>query len=182
MWPQEPGSFTRIIAAMVAPRKTSSETMRAGRAGLTAGMEFDAGATIVSAVAMGRPSNGGDSTAARIMPQRRNGEHAHKKTWPGGGIPAMPFARGKKLSRLPFTGCASGAGPPRRTARPILVISQIVRAAEHGTDEAGALRDPPHVTHPRVPAVHHFPAREIHQYRPDLNGCVQRSVAGERPQ
>jgi hypothetical protein len=70
MWLQEPGSFTRIIAAMVAPRKTSSETMRAGRAGLTAAMEFEAGATIVSAVAMGRPSNGGDSTAAQEMPQR----------------------------------------------------------------------------------------------------------------
>jgi len=171
MWLQEPGSFTRIIAAMVAPRNTSSETIRPGRAGLTAAMEFDAGAAIVSAEAIGRPSNGGDSTAVKEMPQRRNGEHAHKKTWPGGGIPAMPFARGKKLSRLPVKGCASR-----------LVIRQIVRAAENGTDEAGALRDPPHVTHPRVPAVHHFPAREIHQYRPDLNGCVQRSVAGERPQ
>src|SRR5579864_3278539 len=106
MWLQEPGSFTRIIAAIVAPRKTSSETMRAGRAVSAAARAFDAGAAMVSAVAMVRPSNGGDSTAVLGMPQRRNGERAHKKTWPGGGIPATPFARGKKLSRLPLPGCA----------------------------------------------------------------------------
>src|ERR1700674_2011864 len=79
MWLQEPGSYTRIMAAMVAPRNTSSETMRAGRAVSEAARPFDAGAAIVSAVAMGRPSNGGDSTAAPGMPQRCSGERAHKK-------------------------------------------------------------------------------------------------------
>src|SRR5579872_6882707 len=73
MWPQEPGSFTRIIAAMVAPRNTSRETMRAGRVVSTAARTFDAGAAMVSAVAMGRPSIGGDNIAAQEMPQRRSG-------------------------------------------------------------------------------------------------------------
>ena len=70
MWPQEPGSFTRIIAAMVAPRNTSRETMRPGRAPPPVAREFAAGAAMVSAVAMVRPSDGGDSTAAQRMPQR----------------------------------------------------------------------------------------------------------------
>jgi hypothetical protein len=83
MWPQEPGSFTRIIAAMVAPRNTSNETMRPGRPALAAARALDAGAAMVSAVAMVRPSNGGDSTAAQGMPQRRDVKRAHKKMWPG---------------------------------------------------------------------------------------------------
>jgi hypothetical protein len=33
---------------------------------------------------------------------------------------------------------------------------QIMRAAEHGIDEAGALRHPPHTPHPCIPAVQHF--------------------------
>jgi hypothetical protein len=70
MWLQEPGSFTRIIAAMVAPRNTSSDTMRPGRAVSAAVRAFEAGAAMVSAVAMVRPSNGGDSTAPQRMPQR----------------------------------------------------------------------------------------------------------------
>src|ERR1700686_1013633 len=73
MWLQEPGSFTRIIAAMVAPRNTSSETMRAGRAVSAAARGFAAGAEMVSAVAIVKPSIGGDSTAAKEMPQRRGG-------------------------------------------------------------------------------------------------------------
>src|ERR1700730_6200543 len=85
MWLQEPGSFTRIIAAIVAPRKTSSETIRPGRVVSAAAKAFDAGAAMVSAVAMVRPSDGGDSTAAAGMPQRRNGQYARKKTWPGRG-------------------------------------------------------------------------------------------------
>ena len=71
MWSHEPGSFTRIMAAMVTPRKTSSETMRPGRAGSTAACAFETGAAIVSAVAMRRSSADGDSTAANKMPQRR---------------------------------------------------------------------------------------------------------------
>jgi hypothetical protein len=104
MWPQEPGSFTRIIPAMVAPRNTSSETIRAGRAAPAGAGVLDTGATIVSAVAMGRPSNGGDSTAARIMPQRRNGERAHKKTWPGEGIPAKLFCQREEIFAIPGYG------------------------------------------------------------------------------
>src|ERR1019366_346899 len=85
MWLQEPGSFTRIIAAMVAPRNTSSETIRPERAVSAAARAFDADAAMVSAVAMVRPSNGGDSTAAQGMPQRHVSGLTHKKTWPGGG-------------------------------------------------------------------------------------------------
>lgn len=66
MWPQEPGSLTRIIAAMVAPRNTSSETIRGGRGepataaalGATAGER----PAIVSVVAMERPSAGREFT------------------------------------------------------------------------------------------------------------------------
>jgi len=47
--------------------------MRGARAEFAADKEFDAGATIVSAVAMGRPSNGGDNIAAQGMSQRRGG-------------------------------------------------------------------------------------------------------------
>jgi hypothetical protein len=73
MWLQEPGSFTRIIAAIVAPRKTSRETIRPERAVSAAAKAFDVGAAKVSAVAMVRPSDDGDSTAVRGMPQRRGG-------------------------------------------------------------------------------------------------------------
>jgi hypothetical protein len=58
---------------MVAPRNTSSETMRPGRAVSVPASALEAGAAMVSAVAMGRPSNSGDSTAAHEMPQRRDG-------------------------------------------------------------------------------------------------------------
>jgi hypothetical protein len=71
---------------------------------------LEADAAIVSDVAMAGPSNGGDSTAAAEMPQCRNGERAHKKTWLGGGDPATFFVRGKKLSRIPGAGCAFGCG------------------------------------------------------------------------
>ena len=111
MWPQEPGSFTRIIAAMVAPRNTSSETMRAGRAESTAARTLETGAAMVSAVAMVEPSNGGDSTAGEGMPQRRSAKHVHKKMWPGEGVPATLFARGKKLLLLPVAGSTSSDTP-----------------------------------------------------------------------
>src|SRR5580693_2834891 len=117
MWLQEPGSFTRIIAAMVAPRNTSSETMRSGRA--AAARAFDAGAEMVSAVAMARPSNGGDSTTALGMLQRRDDEHPHKqKTWPGGGARPRLLPEGRNFREPQERGARSGAGcPPRRTAR-----------------------------------------------------------------
>lgn len=72
MWPQEPGSFTRIMPAMVAPRKTSSETMRAGRGEAAALAGPEEGSVMVSDEAMSWPSNGRDSTAARGMPQRQS--------------------------------------------------------------------------------------------------------------
>ncbi len=59
MAPQEPGSFTRIIAAMVMPRKTSRETTRPGRGVAARAGAPDEGATIDSAVAMESPSDGG---------------------------------------------------------------------------------------------------------------------------
>jgi len=102
MWLQEPGSFTRIIAAMVTPRNTSSETIRPGRAVVSGDVALEACTEMVSAVAMVGPSDGGDSTAAEGMPQRRNNGHSHKKTWPGRGIPTTLFARRKKLSRNPI--------------------------------------------------------------------------------
>src|SRR5580700_3571797 len=95
MWLQEPGSFTRIIAAMVTPRNTSSETIRPGRAASAAAGALETVAAMVSAVAMVRPSNGGDSTAGLGMPQRRNGECAYIKTRPGEEILAAHFLRGK---------------------------------------------------------------------------------------
>jgi hypothetical protein len=66
MWLQEPGSFTRIIAAMVAPRNTSSETIRVGRPVSAAGRVLDEGAAMVSAVAMVGPP------MARIVQQQWN--------------------------------------------------------------------------------------------------------------
>jgi hypothetical protein len=111
MWPQEPGSFTRIIAAMVAPRNTSSETKRPGRDVSAAAGMLEVDVAIVSDVAMAGPSNGGDSTADAGMPQCRSGERVHKKTWPGGGGPATFFARGKKLSRIPVRGSAFSDKP-----------------------------------------------------------------------
>jgi len=82
--------------------------MRSGRD--AAARAFDAGAEMVSAVAMARPSNGGDSTAALGMPQRRDDEHSQTKNVAGRGSPATPFARGKKLSRLLFAGREFGCG------------------------------------------------------------------------
>src|ERR1039458_10699613 len=72
MWLHEPGSLTRIIAAMVIPRKTSSETMRAAGAVRLAAGAREAGAAMVCAVTIGVSSAGGDSTAAGGMPQRRD--------------------------------------------------------------------------------------------------------------
>src|SRR6267378_3639998 len=68
---QEPGSFTSIIAAIVRPRKTSSETIRPARAGSAAASTFETGAAIVSAVAMRGPSACGDTTAPWKPPQCR---------------------------------------------------------------------------------------------------------------
>ncbi len=79
MWPQEPGSFTRIIAAIVAPRNTSSETIRPGRGVPLAAKAFDTGAGMGSAVAMVAPSNGRDGTAGKSAPQRRKGPVITKK-------------------------------------------------------------------------------------------------------
>ena len=59
MWLQEPGSFTKIIAAMVAPRNTSKETVRSGRAAPVAGWASDTGVTMVSGVAMLNPPMAG---------------------------------------------------------------------------------------------------------------------------
>jgi len=59
MAPQEPGSFTRIIAAMVMPRKTSRETTRPGRAASAGAAAPQERATVDSAVAMESPSDGG---------------------------------------------------------------------------------------------------------------------------
>src|SRR6266853_6605834 len=67
MWSHEPGSFTRIIAAIVSPRKTSSETTRSARDASPTVRVF--GTAMVSAVAMSCSSAGGDSTAARKMSQ-----------------------------------------------------------------------------------------------------------------
>lgn len=69
MWLHEPGSFTRIIAAMVMPRKTSSETIRPAGALATAVNVLEARGMIVCAVAMKDPSVGADNIAARKTPQ-----------------------------------------------------------------------------------------------------------------
>jgi len=58
---------------MVMPRKTSSETIRPARATSVAAGMVETGAAMVSALAMGIPSMGGDTTAAWKMPQRRRG-------------------------------------------------------------------------------------------------------------
>ncbi len=73
--------------------------MRAGRGTAVAAGTLETGTEIVSVVAMARPSNGADGTADEPMPQRRSGRRVHKNV-AGKGIPATPFARGKKLSRL----------------------------------------------------------------------------------
>lgn len=70
MCSQEPGSFTRIIAAMVIPRKTSSETTRLTRVISVADDAPETGAAMVCAVAMACSSAGGDSTAVEDKPQR----------------------------------------------------------------------------------------------------------------
>jgi len=106
MWLQEPGSFTNIIAAIVAPRNTSSETMRPGRGESAATKDLGAGAEMACAVAMVRSSNGGDSTAAQGLPQRCKVKPVYKKTRPGKGFPATNFARGKKLSRSSGADCS----------------------------------------------------------------------------
>src|SRR5450631_2546626 len=59
MWLQEPGSFTKIMAAMVAPRNTSNETMRSRRDALVACWAFDEGVTMVCGVAMVNPPMAG---------------------------------------------------------------------------------------------------------------------------
>src|SRR6266576_1614052 len=79
---QEPGSFTSIIAAIVRPRKTSSETIRPARAGSAAVSTFETGASIVSAVAMRGPSACGDTTARCKTPQCR-GRLCCARFWPG---------------------------------------------------------------------------------------------------
>src|SRR5689334_19032642 len=103
MWLQEPGSFTRIIAAMVAPRNTSSETMRPPRAVSAAAGMLEADAAIVSEVAMPGPSNGGDSTAAAEMPQCPSGERVHKEKWPG-GRPRHLFCEQEETHTIPSPG------------------------------------------------------------------------------
>lgn len=70
MCSHDPGSFTRIIAAMVIPRKTSSETTRLIRLISVVGDEPESGAGMVWAVAMASSSAGGDSTAVEDEPQR----------------------------------------------------------------------------------------------------------------
>jgi hypothetical protein len=70
MCSHEPGSFTRIIAAMVIPRKTSSETTRLTRVISVADKAPETGAGMDCAVAMGCSSAGGDSTAVEDKPQR----------------------------------------------------------------------------------------------------------------
>ena len=69
MCSHEPGSFTKIIAAMVIPRKTSSETTRVIRVISVADEALETGAAMVCAVAMGCSSAGGDSTAVEDRPQ-----------------------------------------------------------------------------------------------------------------
>src|SRR5882672_12880931 len=104
--------------------------------------------------------------AGIVQQQRecRNGATGNmlaKKTWPGGGSRPRLLPEGRNSRDSQVRDVRLGAGPPRRTARRNSVITQIVRAAENRTDEAGALRDPPRAPHPRVPAVHHFLACEI---------------------
>lgn len=95
MCSQDPGSFTRIIAAMVIPRKTSSETTRPARGcSTTAGVLC---AAMVAAVAMRSSSAGGDSTAARNLPQYRGGMPIAPRNNRGRErIPATIVLRGKK--------------------------------------------------------------------------------------
>jgi hypothetical protein len=83
---------------MVAPRKTSSETIRPGRAKSVGAAAFVAGAEVAAEVAMVKPSDGRDSTAGQGLPQRHTVTRACKKKRPGGGDTAAFIARGKKLS------------------------------------------------------------------------------------
>src|SRR5579864_8453147 len=168
MWPQDPGSLTRIIAAMVAPRNTSSETIRGGRGepataaapGAVAGKP----AAIVSVVAMEKPPLAGSvqESVKRGNPRGMGGSEGacgesrlNAKTRPG-ERPGRALRLREETLRGPGTGCAlfaraaSADGPGNSDE--FLVVRHVVRAAEYRSHKAGALRNPPRPAHPRMPA------------------------------
>jgi hypothetical protein len=57
--------------------------------------------------------------------------------------------------------------------RVLLVIAKIVRAAKERADEARGLGSPPHMAHPAMSAVHHFPGGVVHQKRTHLDRRIQ---------
>src|ERR1700704_1114246 len=61
----------------------------------------------------------------------------------------------------------------------LLADAQVVDATEQRTGKARALRDPPHVAHPAMPAVQHLSADVVHHQGTHLNRRVERSVPRE---
>ena len=78
--------------------------MRPGRVVLAPAGALDEGAEMVSAVAMVRPSNGGDSTAAEGMPQRRDDERANEKKRGREGEPGHAFCHKEETFAAPRCG------------------------------------------------------------------------------
>src|SRR6266403_1994334 len=200
---QEPGSFTSIIAAMVRPRKTSSETIRPARAGSAAASTFETGAAIVSAVAMRGSSACGDTTAPWKTPQCRGRLCIHPAVLKGGTTETSQLrtAIWTLQAELPRKDCAliiltgktkawRGGGSAtllcegrnscvRAVRLALLADAQVVDATEQRTGKARALRDPPHVAHPAMPAVQHLSADVVHHQGTHLNRRVERSVPRE---
>ncbi len=60
------------------------------------------------------------------------------------------------------------------------VNAEVVDATEQRTGKARALRDPPHVAHPAMLAVHHLSAHVVHHQGTYLNRRIDGSVPRER--
>src|SRR5258706_14821542 len=143
---------------MVMPRKTSSETIRPARATSVAAGMVETGAAMVSALAMGIPSMGGDTTAGRKMSQRRSSfcrrYFVGGKQKRDGEDVRHAFVRGKKLLRSLFVR---------------LVHAEVVGATQQRSGEAGTLRDPPHAADPVMSAIHHLFPDVVHDRGANLN-------------
>src|SRR6267142_5001152 len=60
-----------------------------------------------------------------------------------------------------------------------LVDAEVVDATKQRTGKARALRDPPHVAHPAIPAVQHLSADVVHHQGTHLNRRIERGVPRE---
>src|SRR6267142_1518798 len=166
---QEPGSFTSIIAAIV---QHHGNRRNAGVAFVAPTFSPALVCTYPAVLQGGATETSQLRTPTRTLRAELSREHCSliilvekKKAWRGGG-PATLLCEGRNS-------CV------RAVRLGLLANAQVVDATEQRTGKARALRDPPHVADPAMPAVQHLLANVVHHQGTHLNRRVERSVPRE---